>query len=113
MARGHDNKEKVTASSGNVFEDLGIANAEERNTKLQLAVAINELLNKRGLTQASAAAQLGVNQPKVSALLNYKLEGISVERLMSFLTALHQDIEIVIRGRTGLRRGGKIVVRAA
>jgi Helix-turn-helix domain len=49
----------------------------------------------------------------VSALLNYRLEGISVERLMSFLTALHQDIEIVIRGRTGLRRNGKIVVRAA
>ena len=113
MARRNDSKERVIASSGYVFEDLGIANAEERNTKLQLAVAINELLHKRGLTQAKAAAQLGINQPKVSALRNYRLEGISVERLMSFLTALNQDIEIVIRGRAGLRRSGRIVVRAA
>ena len=113
MAKGSDNKEKVIASSGNVFVDLGIENAEERNTKLQLAVAINEVLQRRGLTQAKVAAELGVNQPKVSALLNYRLEGFSVERLLAFLTALHQDIEIVIRGRTGLRRSGKIVVGAA
>ena len=113
MATGSDNKEKVTPSSGNVFADLGIPNADERNTKLQLAVTINELLRKRGLTQAKAAAELGVNQPKISALLNYRLEGFSVERLLAFLTALHQDIEIVIRGRAGLRRSGRIVVRAA
>jgi predicted XRE-type DNA-binding protein len=68
------------------------ADAEERQTKLRLAFAINEVIARRRLTQAAAAERLGINKPKVSALANYKLDGFSVERLMPFLTALDQTI---------------------
>src|SRR4051794_38904732 len=90
-------KEKITRGSGNVFADLGYADAEERQTKLRLAHALNALIAQRRLTQDGAARRLGIGQPKVSALKNYKLEGFSVERLMTFLTALDRDIDIVIR----------------
>jgi predicted XRE-type DNA-binding protein len=78
----------VTASSGNVFADLGFAGAEERKTKVRLAFAINQILQRRHLPQAEAARRLAINQPRVSALVNYRLEGFSVERLMYFLNAL-------------------------
>jgi hypothetical protein len=68
---------------------------------------------RRGLTQAAAAEKLGINQPKVSALANYKLDGFSVERLMTFLTALDQDVEIVIRKEPRSRAAGRISVVAA
>src|SRR5713101_7248405 len=94
-----ERKEEVIRSSGNVFADLRLADADERQTKVRLAVAINQLLSQRRLSQTAVARRLGINQPKVSALLNYKLEGFSVERLMRFLTALDQDIQIVIRNK--------------
>jgi len=106
-------KAGVIASSGNVFADLGVRNAEEKQTKVRLAVAINQILQGRKLSQTAAARRLKVNQPKVSALANYQLEGFSVERLMNFLTALDRDVDIVIRRRPGTRRGGRIVVTAA
>ena len=81
-------REGIEAGSGNVFADLGLAHAEELNTKLRLSVVINKILEDRKLTQAEAAKTLGVNQPKISALQHYKLEGFSVERLMHFVTAL-------------------------
>src|ERR1041385_428471 len=90
-------KEEVIPSSGNVFADLGFRDAEERQTKVMLALAINEILQRRRVSQTEAGQQLGINQPKVSALLNLRLEGFSVERLMHFLTALDRDVEIVIR----------------
>ena len=108
-----DHKEKIVPSSGNVFADLGLRDAEERQTKVRLATAINQLLHRRRLSQADAARQLGINQPKVSALLNYKLKGFSIERLMRFLTALDQDVEIVIRTKPRSRRSARIVVMAA
>ena len=89
--------ESMEVSSGNVFADLDLPDAAELDTKVRLAVAINRLLAARRLTQAEAAAALSINQPKVSALKHYKLEGYSVERLMGFLTALGSDIEIRIR----------------
>jgi predicted XRE-type DNA-binding protein len=89
--------EPIVRGSTNVFADLGFADAEERQTKLRLAHALNAVIDARRLTQAAAAARLGLNQPKVSALRNYKLEGFSVERLMTLITALDRDIEIVIR----------------
>ncbi len=108
-----ERKEEVIRSSGNVFADLGFGDAEERQTKVRLAAAINQLLNQRRLSQTAVARRLGINQPKVSALLNYKLEGFSVERLMRFLTALDQDIQIVIRNKPRSRRSARIVVTAA
>jgi len=103
----------VTPSSGNVFADLGFADAAERQTKVRLAFAINQILERRKLPQGKAARLLGVNQPKVSALSHYRLEGFSVERLMQFLNALDQDVEIVIRSKPSSRRGARIVVTAA
>lgn len=103
----------IVPSCGNVFQDLGIPNAADRQTKIQLAVAIQHQIEKQKLTQAEAAAKLDVSQPKVSALMNYKLDGFSVERLMSFLTALDQDVEIIIRAKPSSRRAARIVVKAA
>jgi predicted XRE-type DNA-binding protein len=105
--------EKVERSSGNVFADLGFPDAGERQTKVRLAVAINEVLRRRGVSQGKSAELLGINQPKVSALSKYRLEGFSVERLMRFLTALNQDVEIVIRNRPRARRPGRVFVTAA
>ncbi len=104
---------KVTRSSGNVFADLGLAGASEKQTKVSLAVAINGILERRRLPQTQAARVLGINQPKISALENYRLKGFSVERLMHFLNALDQDVEIVIRTKPASRRGARIVVTAA
>jgi len=85
------------STTTNVFRDLGLKDAEEKKTKVRLAVAINQILEKARLPQAEAAERLGINQPKISALANYRLEGFSVERLMNFLNALGRDVEIVIR----------------
>ena len=93
---------RASASKGKARDDhprqrrrvrgLGFPDAEERQTKLRLAYALNAIMDAQRLTQAAAAARLGLNQPKVSALRNYKLEGFSVERLMTLLNALDQDV---------------------
>lgn len=102
----------VTTSSGNVFRDFRIPGAEELQTKVKIAFALNSILDKFGLTQQRIAARLSTDQPKVSALRNYKLDGLSVERLMEFLTALDCDIDINIKpkGRAGAARAGRIKV---
>jgi predicted XRE-type DNA-binding protein len=107
------NKPDVVPSSGNVFADLGIPNAEEKQTKVRLAVAINQIIHGRKLSQTAAARRLKVNQPKVSALSNYLLDGFSVERLMNFVTALDSDVDIVIRRKPKSRKFGRIAVIAA
>jgi predicted XRE-type DNA-binding protein len=108
-------KKAVTAevSSGNVFADLGLYNAEELNTKLRLCVVINKILADRKLTQAEAARILGVNQPKISALKSYKLEGFSAERLMHFAIALEHDVVIEIRPRRKTARAARVMVVGA
>jgi predicted XRE-type DNA-binding protein len=104
----------VTPSSGNVFADLGLPNAEELGAKVRLTASINAILTQRGLTQVEAARVLGVSQPKVSALRGYKLEGFSVERLMHFLNALEHDVVIEIRPKVKAKREARVmVVRAA
>lgn len=113
MAKRQKRVEKIAASSGNVFTDLGLPEAVELDTKVRLAVAINRLLESRRLTQATAAAALAINQPKVSALKHYKLDGFSVERLMTILTALGSDIEIRIRPPKRSYPPGRILVDAA
>lgn len=95
------------ASSGNVFADIGLANAGEHLIKAGLVVRIDRVIRRRKLTQAAAAQLLGVDQPKVSAMLAGRFRGYSVERLMKFLVALGHDVEIVVkprkRGRAELR----------
>ena len=102
----------ITRGTTNVFADLGFPDAAERQTKTRLAFAINELLKSRRLKQREAAELLGIPQPKVSAIKNYRLDNISVERLMEFLTALDQDVEIRIRPRATKSKGGRISVLA-
>ena len=89
----------ITEGSGNVFADLGFADAADRQTKTRLARAVNAILKTRRYKQAEAATVLGIPQPKVSSLVNYRLDHFSVEKLMTFLNALDQDVEIVIRPR--------------
>jgi predicted XRE-type DNA-binding protein len=113
MAKRRAESATMTRGSTNVFEDLGYPDAAERQAKLRLLFVLNQVVEHRGLTQAAAATLLGLSQPKVSALRNYKLAGFSVERLMNLLTALDQDIEIVIRRKARSRKGGRITVVAA
>lgn len=112
-SRNADRDTAVVRGTKNVFADLGYPDAAERQAKLRLAYTLNQLLDDRKLPQAEAAKVLGVTQPKVSALRNYKLAGFSVERLMNLLTALDQDIEIVIRRKPRSRRAARISVVAA
>jgi len=112
MARTN-NKLDVIPSSGNVFADLGLPRSDEKQTKVCLAVAINRILHNQRLSQVRAARRLHINQPKISALSNYRLDGFSVERLMNFLTALDRDVEIIVRKKPASRRSGKILVSAA
>ncbi len=94
---------EVEAGSGNVFVDLGYADAKERRLKVELALEVNRVLGERGLTQAQAAKMLGVRQPHVSDLARYRLSRFSVERLMEFLTQLGKDVEIRITQRSARR----------
>ena len=88
---------EITHGTGTVFADLGMPDAAERQTKTRLALAINDIVKARKLRQVEAGRRLGIPQSNVSALVNYRLDGFSVERLMGFLTALDQDVDIVIR----------------
>jgi predicted XRE-type DNA-binding protein len=90
-------RERVDAGSGDVFVDLGFADAGERKLRVQLAMRLNDLIADHGLTQAKAAMLFGIPQPHVSELKNYKLTRFSSERLLRFLTLLDRDVEIVIR----------------
>ena len=101
---------KVTTSSGNVFADLGFAEPEEELARAQLASRIQQIIKQRRLTQVAAARLMGVDQPKVSALLNGRLANFSSTRLMRLLTALGQDVEIVVRATPRNRQQGRIRV---
>jgi len=103
----------VTRSSGNVFVDLRLSDPDEKLTKVRLAVAINKILEQKRLRQAAAAKLLDLNQPKISALANYRLEGFSVERLLRFLNALDRDVQIIIRPKRRSKRPGSILITAA
>jgi len=102
-----------TASSGNVFKDLEVSSPEEALTKAALTAKIAEIIATRELTQAAAAEILGVDQPKVSALLRGRLSGFSTDRLLKFLTALGRDVEIVIRTRREAKGRGHLHVVSA
>lgn len=84
-------------SSGNVFADIGVSNAEECLAKTKLAYQINRLIEDRGLKQIEAAKLLDVDQPKISALARGRLSGFSIERLFRFLAILNQDVVIMIK----------------
>src|ERR1041384_7758206 len=91
-------------SSGNVFADIGLPNAEEHLIKAQLVLKIDASLKARKLKQVDAAKLLGVAQPDISKMLRGDFRQFSVERLMRFLVALGQDVEIVVTPHRGIDR---------
>lgn len=92
-------------SSGNVYADLDFADAGEMLAKARIVAQIGRIIQARKLTQVQAAELLGIDQPKVSALLRGHFKGYSQERLVGFLTKLGMDVEIVVRPRTKKRQG--------
>jgi len=85
----------------NVFKDIGVPNAEEHFVKAQLVFKIDTLMKKRGLKQKEAADLFGVRQPDISKMLRGEFRQFSVERLLRFLVALNQDVEIVVKPHRG------------
>ena len=99
-----------TPSCGNVFADLNLPQADDLLAKAELAAKIIAEIQRRRLTQSQAAAILGIDQPKVSALKQGKLSGFSIERLMRLLLLLGRDIEIQVKARTKSRASARLRV---
>ncbi len=87
----------IHEGSGNVFADLGLPNPDELLVKAELVRRISEIISRQNMTQVQAAELLGIDQPKISALLKGKLNGFSTERLFRFLNVLGCDVEIVVK----------------
>jgi len=100
---------RVQASSGNVFADLSLENADELLVKAELARKISSIITKQQMTQAEAAEVLGIDQPKISALINGKLAGFSTTRLFRFLNALGRDVEIVVKPKSHAQAQTRVV----
>jgi predicted XRE-type DNA-binding protein len=105
-------KSRVEAGGGDVFADLGFADAGERSLRVRLAWVINLRLAGLGLTQREAGALLGLAQPHVSELRHYKLRRFTSERLLELLTKLAQDVEIRVSA-SGKRARGRVTVSVA
>jgi len=88
---------RYETGSGNVFRDIGMPNPEEHLVKAQLVFRIDGIIKKRRLKQVEAADLLGIRQPDVSKMLRGEFRQFSVERLLRFLVALNQDVEIVVK----------------
>jgi len=92
-------KTNYTIGTDNIFQDLGLPDADERLAKTKLAIRIEQIIEERKLKQREVAKILGVTQPKISALKNGQLSGFSMERLIHFLILLNQDIEIIVKSK--------------
>ena len=103
----------VTRGTANVFLDLGFPDAVERQAKLRIAYVLNQLLAARHLSPIDTGQLLSVKQPEREALCRYKLAGVPLDRLMHLLTALDQDVEIVIRRQARSGKAGRITVVSA
>lgn len=100
---------EITESSGNVFADLGLPDADELYTKATLSLIIARMIRERGLTQAVAAKLLGTTQPKISGLVRGRLAGFSMERLFRYLNALGMSVRIQV-GSPGRFEGAHMMV---
>jgi predicted XRE-type DNA-binding protein len=107
---GRSRGRRKRAPADNVLIDLGFEDAEAISARATLALKLNQLIDERGLSQAEASRLLGMPQPKISAVRNYKLQGISLERLMHALTALGQNVRISVT--PGTKRSARISVAA-
>jgi len=103
---------KVTRSSGNVFEDMGLLDADEALAKAKVAYTVNRAIKERGLTQIETAAVLGIDQPNVSRLMRGRLAGFSLERLFHFLTLLDLNVEVNVTRKAENQARGIVSVHA-
>jgi predicted XRE-type DNA-binding protein len=103
-------KKRYEIGSGNVFKDIGVPGPEEHLIKAQLVFKIDAILKRRGLKQVEAADLFGVRQPDVSKLLRGEFRQFSVERLLRFLVALDQDVEIVVKPHRGRNEAAALQV---
>lgn len=103
----------VIQSSGNVFADLRLPDPEIKKAKARLAFEISQILREQRMSQSTAARRLKLDRTKIPELLNYRLEGFSVYRLMNFLTALDRDVHIAVRPKRKSAKTGRILVTAA
>ena len=101
----------VTESSGNVFEDLKLANSKELLAKAELARQVYLIIKKRGLTQM--AQLLRLKQPDVSLLMRGRLSRFSTDRLIQMLNVLDRDVEIVVKRKSSSKRKASLKVIAA
>ena len=104
---------RVIPSSGNVFADLGLPDSAELLAKADLAIEIGRVLDERGLSQAEAARMLRTSQPRISDLRRGKLEGFAIDRLLRFLNALDQDVELTIHPKRSSEARLVVTGRAA
>ncbi len=107
--KNRNTRVRVKMSSGNVFADLGLPNSKDLLAKAELAAAIYSRMKQHGLTQTVAAKILGIDQPRVSALVNGRLDLFSTDSLIEYLTALGSDVQISI-GNARKNRSGKVTV---
>jgi len=87
----------VADGGGNVFADLGMGNPERELVRAELTLQLHRIIRQRGMTQEQAARTLGIRQPHVSLLMRNRAGTFSVGKLMEFLTALGQDVEVKVR----------------
>jgi len=107
----HKARVRAEASSGNIFADLGLPNPEQELLKARLTLQIYKIISERGLTQAQAGEVLGIKQPHVSALMRNRAGNFSVGRLIEFLTALGQDVEITVKPTRKAQGAMSVVMR--
>jgi predicted XRE-type DNA-binding protein len=105
--------ETVDVGTGDVFRDLGLADPDERRLRVELAMRLNDLIKELNLSQTGVAKVIGIPQPHVSELRNYKLSRFSSERLMHFITQFDKDVEIVIRPKASNHAAGLVSVLVA
>lgn len=103
-------KHNYVESTGNVFADLKLPRPVDALAKAELAQKIVAIVHQQRLTQTQAAAILGIDQPKVSALMRGRLSGFSIERLLRFLLLLGRDVEITIKARPRSRSQSRLLV---
>lgn len=104
---------KFEKSSGNVFADINLPNPEELLAKAELARQISHVIKKKKLTQKQAALALGIDQPKVSALVSGKLSGFSLERLFKFLNELGQNVTISVTPKARTHKRGCVIIETS
>lgn len=106
-------KKEIRRGSTNVFADLGLPDSENRLVKAQFVSRMMDIMKARKLTQTAVAKTIGISQSDVSNLIRGRFRGYSIDRLMSFLVALDQDVEITVRSKPKGRSSGRLSVTAA